>query len=207
MKTSQAFNLCALGMTSILSLNANARELKVPVSKDASLIRESLCCANPSSSNFGSSATVDAGRYHHASRAMFGFTLPLLSSQERLKKAELVFPSVRIVGSSPSEMILSYTTTTWEESDISWNTRPILTEIGSFGIAAVDNSLDVTGVVLDTLNAGGSSLSFAADASGSSNFFFPSREAASSQEAYLLMTTEEAQLAQPEGPEQTGADL
>ncbi|MBC7531060.1 MAG: hypothetical protein H7318_05730 [Oligoflexus sp.] len=47
------------------ALTAHAAEVKIPLSKDASLIRESLCCSNPADTNFGLATTVDAGRYHH----------------------------------------------------------------------------------------------------------------------------------------------
>ena len=133
-------------------LTAHAAEVKIPLSQHASLIRESLCRSNPADTYFGSAATVDAGRYHHASRALFGFTLPLFDSSTVITMAELVLPAAQVVGSSPATLTLGYSTAAWDEDIVSWNNCPALTVIADYTLAAgVVNKLDITHSFLEAI--------------------------------------------------------
>lgn len=194
------FGAAVLSMMSAASIQA--AEVRVPVDKDASLIRESLCCANPADTNYGSAKTADAAQYHHRSRAIFGFTLPLLDSDSSVKKAELVLPSLQIVGSSPAPLALGSTTVAWDEKTVTWNNQPALDLIAGYSVSTgIENRLDVTQAVLDTQKDGQSEISFVLDAAASSNVFIPSKEADPDHAAYLIITTDDKAL-DIDGPSQ-----
>jgi len=168
-----------------------AAEIVIPVAKDTSLIRESVCCANPANTNFGDSPTVDAGQYHHNSRALFGFTLPLFDSNTVVQKAELVLPVPAISGNIPASLRFGFTTGAWNEREVTWNNQPAITPISNaFFAADVSTRLDVTAAVKTIQSNGGRDLSVALDAAGQSNVFFKSKEADAQGAAYLVITTD-----------------
>ncbi len=164
---------------------SEAAILRIGVSRDASLIQQSLCCANPADTNFGAAATVDAGSYHNTARALFGFDLP--KANQAWLKATLVLPASQLVGNSSAPFALSYTLADWDETKVTWNNGPDVLPLSTAEIIAeTATSIDVTDAVNAAVLAGAETISFALDAQGQSNLFVPSKEAAGEMGAAAL---------------------
>ena len=191
MKVLLGFALSGTLVTLAGSASLFAAEIKVPVAKDTSLIRESVCCINPAATNFGASPTVDAGQYHHNSRALFGFTLPSFDSNTVIQKAELVLPIPAIAGNIPASLRFGFTASAWNEEEVTWNNQPSITPISNaFFTADISTKLDITAAVKTIQSQGGREISVALDAVGQSNVFFKSKEADVHGAAYLIITTD-----------------
>jgi hypothetical protein len=177
---SALFATAVLGASGAMAQRAPATtEVSVAVAKDASLILSSYCCGFAADQNFGGSTTVDAGTYHHTSRALFGFTLPALPEGAVVESASLVLPPATLVVPAPgvlTSVALSLVNedALWSEDTVTWNTAPASTSIGAFSIDAASGArLDVTDAVRAAL--GGDEVSFFID-STQQNLFFPSKE-------------------------------
>jgi hypothetical protein len=149
-----------LALASFLSLSSAsmAEQIHLSVEKDASVIRESLCCSNPADANFGQNLTVDAGQYHHVSEALLGFDLGQIPEGAVIKSAQLVLGTVRLVGSEPAPFRLGTSSDDWAEETVTWNNRPTNTAQGNYELKNGSNAIDVSAWVIAAREAGEQSL-------------------------------------------------
>ena len=177
-----------LALSLIASGSAFAAEpIVVPVTADASLIKNNYFNPNLADSNFGAAQDVQVGAYHLTAEGLLLFNLaPTFKFIYR--NAYLVLPNVRIVGSSPAQFNISRTTAKWNEADVSWNTKPeVVQNLGSFELVNGKNVIDVT-PALNLAKYNGQNLSLVIKSAGSSNLFLDSKEKNEEGAAYLVVT-------------------
>lgn len=176
----------ALGLSSFLQ--AATMAMAIPTNKDASLIQKSFCCESPEDENFGSEAFVTAGKHAQTSRALFGFDLSMMKDHKILR-AELVIQNATIVGVTPAHFTLDYSTESWDESSVSWNSQPASKFVNylSFDAQGVSH-VDVSDVFLNPENANLEEITFAVDATAAGNAIIPSREAPNGPHVYLSLS-------------------
>ncbi len=171
--------------------NASAAEIFLPVTKDASVIRSSYCCGLVADRNFGGASTVDAGQYHHESKALFGFDTASVKPSIRVAKVEFVIASAQISGPSPASFILSGSTEAWDEMAVTWNTKPVASKITNVSlVSANQNFIDITQAFMEFLSLSREDLTLILESDGTANVFVTSKEADPTAAAYLLITTE-----------------
>lgn len=167
-----------------------AGEYLISVEKDASVIRQSLCCSNAADKNFGASYTVDAGQYHHNSQALFAFDLSQIPSAASIRSADLVFGNVRIVGSEPATFSLGSTYEDWDEESVTWNKHPKSEAFRDINLSSGSNAIDVAAAIVSALESGQSRLTFTVDAKGSANAFISSKEDPQNPASFLRLNVE-----------------
>ena len=178
-----------MGILAIL-VSSSAFGLDIPVARDASLIQNSLCCGpGAADRNFGAAATVDAGRYHHTARALFGFPLDQVADQQSVI---LVLPGTTVGSFGGTDFSVSLVQGEWDEQTVTFNSAPASEALAS-AASWVGGQLrfDVTAAVHAAVCEGRDSISFIVDAMGSTNLFVPSRENASGlQPAFLELNAQ-----------------
>ena len=166
----------AFGLGLFSSL-VSAKELQIPIEKDASVIGVSACCGDASDVNFGSRDTVDAGVYYHQADAPFGFDLSPLQASATIRKAELVLGEAFIAGNKPAQFLLSTFASDWKEDEITWKKKPTDTVLFSKPeLKDGTNVIDVTEAVRAALSVGQISLNFMLKPNAPSNIFINSKE-------------------------------
>lgn len=171
----------------------SSEPLVIPTDKDASLIRESLCCGFVADKNFGDRETVDAGQYHHVSEALIGFSKAQFPLFSVVRKATLEVEA-RVVGSGPATVDIGFSNLDWDEKTVTYDDRPEALASSRFELNSGLNRMDVTEMVREAWAAQGSSFSFliAVPASSQSNVFITSKEGSAERSAALILEFEDS---------------
>lgn len=173
------------------TLTLGASEIIAPVTKDASLILSSYCCGFVPDRNFGGNSTVDAGTYHHTSKAAFGFSLSGIPSGKVIAEALLVFPGLSSTGGSSGSVDINKidNSASWQEAAVTWNTAPGYTYYNTFNLPSGGAaSINVTDLVSAAVASGEEEISIMMTPR-MNNYFVDSKENSSGKAAYILIKT------------------
>jgi hypothetical protein len=163
---------------------------KVPATKDAAAILNSVGLGNVPNNNFGSASSVDIGEYQLTSQGFFGYSLSAVPAGATINRSEMVIPTATAPTGSPVMIRLHRTLAAWGESTITWNNRPQGANVQYLQTVTVNHAsesrLPVTGAVAAALPSGEVGLMLAPGTEPSTdNVFIDSKEKASGLPTYL----------------------
>lgn len=163
---------------------------KVPVTKDAAAISNSVGLGYVPNRNFGSSASVDIGEYQLTSEGFFGYSLSAIPAGATINRAEMVIPTAIAPTASPVVIRLNRTLASWNESTITWNNRPQAANVQYLQTVTVNHAaesrLPITSAVASALASGEVGLMLAPGTEPSiDNVFIDAKEKAGGLPTYL----------------------